>query len=504
MAAVEERRKRNVWNEYVPQSGEVKKIKYDLNTIHDAAYRTVLFNKKTLKNAGASKPGGAAGLLSPADNGQAPSLLPLAAAPVNPLSPPPVGGAPASVAPTSATSLPLPTGTAIPAAGQGSALPVAGTAASTALGLTVDPATRPRRRVYVGSIHFALTEADIRACFETLGKIVSTEMPKDPATMRHKGYCFVEYSTVEEADTAIKTMSGFELAGRPIRVGRPHDATINDSAPVSAAAEAAKAAAMAINQQISPAKPITNSSRVYVGNIFWNIGEPELRAVFATFGEIVSVQLIPNHETGKHKGYGFIEFTSAASAEEAIKTMNGFELAGRSLRVSYPTGGGAPATVGGGGAMNAMGGQAGQQNLGLAGAIAAAAVFKAQQAMSDTAQSLQDEEDMEIKADQRYALMQKLRAGAGLGGDMAKCIAISNMLGSLNDIDDDLQMEVKQECSKFGEVEEVRVHHRQDPVKGFIGKVFVLFKTPQGANTAIPALTGRFFDGRRIEVGSPW
>ena len=49
------------------------------------------------------------------------------------------------------------------------------------------------------------------------------------------------------------------------------------------------------------------NNRCYVGNIHWEINEDHIRKVFSPFGEIVSCQLIPNPETGRHKGYGFIE-----------------------------------------------------------------------------------------------------------------------------------------------------------------------------------------------------
>lgn len=71
------------------------------------------------------------------------------------------------------------------------------------------------------SIHYDLKESDIVALFSTFGTITKSEMSIDPATQRSKGFCFIEYNELASADAAM-VMDGFELAGRKIKVGRPH------------------------------------------------------------------------------------------------------------------------------------------------------------------------------------------------------------------------------------------------------------------------------------------
>jgi RNA recognition motif-containing protein len=76
------------------------------------------------------------------------------------------------------------------------------------------------------------------------------------------------------------------------------------------------------------------SVTLYVGNISYSMKEEELRKSFGQYGEVVSVKIIIDKRTGKSKGYGFVEMDSDASADEALKNMNGQELAGRNVKVN--------------------------------------------------------------------------------------------------------------------------------------------------------------------------
>ena len=73
---------------------------------------------------------------------------------------------------------------------------------------------------------------------------------------------------------------------------------------------------------------------LYVGNISYSMKEEELRKAFGQFGEVVSVKIIIDKRTGKSKGYGFVEMGSDEAADEALKGMNGTELAGRNVKVN--------------------------------------------------------------------------------------------------------------------------------------------------------------------------
>ncbi len=70
-------------------------------------------------------------------------------------------------------------------------------------------------RVYVGSLHYDIKESDVRALFESFGPIKFSEMQIDPLTGKSKGFCFLEFETIE-ASQAAQAMDGFELAGRKV------------------------------------------------------------------------------------------------------------------------------------------------------------------------------------------------------------------------------------------------------------------------------------------------
>jgi len=73
---------------------------------------------------------------------------------------------------------------------------------------------------------------------------------------------------------------------------------------------------------------------LYVGNLSYDLSEAQLREAFEDFGEVSSVRLITDRETGRPRGFGFVEMPDQSSALNAIDSLNGQELAGRRLVVN--------------------------------------------------------------------------------------------------------------------------------------------------------------------------
>jgi poly(U)-binding-splicing factor PUF60 len=69
-------------------------------------------------------------------------------------------------------------------------------------------------RIYVGSIHFELTEEPVRIVFSQFGAIKNISMSTDPVTKKHKGFCFIEFDTPEAAALATQIMNGADFGGR--------------------------------------------------------------------------------------------------------------------------------------------------------------------------------------------------------------------------------------------------------------------------------------------------
>ncbi|MEL7061601.1 MAG: RNA-binding protein [Acidobacteriota bacterium] len=74
------------------------------------------------------------------------------------------------------------------------------------------------------------------------------------------------------------------------------------------------------------------ATRIYVGNLPFSATEEEVRGLFAEYGEVSSVQLIQDRETGRPRGFGFVEMSSGG--DEAIEALHQSQMGGRSLNVN--------------------------------------------------------------------------------------------------------------------------------------------------------------------------
>ncbi|XP_037802972.1 poly(U)-binding-splicing factor half pint-like isoform X5 [Penaeus monodon] len=170
-------------------------------------------------------------------------------------------------------------------------------------------------RVYVGSISFELKEDTIRQAFVPFGPIKSINMSWDPVTQKHKGFAFVEYEMPEAAQLALEQMNGVMIGGRNIKVGRPSNMP----------------QAQTVIDEITEEANYYN--RIYIASVHQDLSETDIKSVFEAFGKIKQCMLTPGTTPGKHKGYGFIEYENSQSAQEAIASMNLFDLGGQYLRV---------------------------------------------------------------------------------------------------------------------------------------------------------------------------
>ena len=73
---------------------------------------------------------------------------------------------------------------------------------------------------------------------------------------------------------------------------------------------------------------------IYIGNLPYSISEDELGELFAAHGEVSSASIIMDRDSGRSKGFGFVEMPDKASAEAAIEAINQSEVQGRSVRVN--------------------------------------------------------------------------------------------------------------------------------------------------------------------------
>ena len=106
--------------------------------------------------------------------------------------------------------------------------------------------------------------------------------------------------------------------------------------------------------------------KLYVGNLSYSVDSSELEKMFSAHGTVASAQIISDRETGRSKGFGFVEMNSDAEAQAAIAALNGQEYQGRTLTVNEARpreerpggfgGGGGGGGYGGGGGRGGGGG----------------------------------------------------------------------------------------------------------------------------------------------------
>ncbi|MCY4380305.1 MAG: RNA-binding protein [Proteobacteria bacterium] len=76
------------------------------------------------------------------------------------------------------------------------------------------------------------------------------------------------------------------------------------------------------------------TNRLFIGNISYQTQESDLQTEFANFGVVKSVKIITDRDSGRSKGFGFVEMETASEAQEAIENLDGKSIDGRPIRVS--------------------------------------------------------------------------------------------------------------------------------------------------------------------------
>ncbi|KAF0303810.1 Poly(U)-binding-splicing factor PUF60 [Amphibalanus amphitrite] len=368
-------------------------------------------------------------------------------------------------------------------------------------------------RVYVGSISFELREDTVRQAFLPFGPIKSIDLSWDPVTQKHKGFAFVEYEMPEAAQLALDQMNGVIIGGRNIKVGRPSNMP----------------QAQAVIDQIQ--EEAKSYNRIYVASVHQDLTDQDIRSVFEAFGRIVTCTLADGG-TGRHKGYGFIEYDTPQAAMDAIASMNLFDLGGQYLRVGRCNTPPNALEI----LMGSLPPTTGAQVMPTASSLAVClrpvwwyprsepaersvcprrAPRRSRppapsqdeerrqeelqkKLMEDEPQTLQQQEDMSIKGHSgRHLVMQRL-----MRPQESRVVVLRNMVGP-EDVDDTLQDEITDECNRFGQVKRVVIYHEaQGDHDGaeVVVKIFVEFAEVPEAEAARTALNGRYFGGRLVRA----
>ncbi|XP_077626505.1 putative RNA-binding protein 23 isoform X2 [Crocuta crocuta] len=183
----------------------------------------------------------------------------------------------------------------------------------------LSPEERDARTVFCMQLAARIRPRDLEDFFSAVGKVRDVRIISDRNSRRSKGIAYVEFCEIQSVPLAIG-LTGQRLLGVPIIVQ-------------ASQAEKNRLAAMANNLQKGSGGPM----RLYVGSLHFNITEDMLRGIFEPFGKIDNIALMKDSDTGRSKGYGFITFSDSECARRALEQLNGFELAGRPMRVGHVT-----------------------------------------------------------------------------------------------------------------------------------------------------------------------
>jgi RNA recognition motif-containing protein len=79
---------------------------------------------------------------------------------------------------------------------------------------------------------------------------------------------------------------------------------------------------------------MTDMKKLFVGNLPWGVDDQQLEEMFAAYGPVASAKVILDRDTGRSRGFGFVEMADGAAADDATNGLNGHEIDGRPLRVN--------------------------------------------------------------------------------------------------------------------------------------------------------------------------
>ncbi|KAI8598867.1 hypothetical protein EDD21DRAFT_417348 [Dissophora ornata] len=361
-------------------------------------------------------------------------------------------------------------------------------------GATVeDETTCDRRTVFVMQLSARLRSSELEAFFSQAGKVRAARIIEDRNTGRSKGVGYVEFYDEESVAKAIE-LTGQKLLGIPVIA--KHTESEKNRLALQAASQAQAATATATESPAQSAAADLSLHRLYVGSVNFDLTEDDLKHVLEPFGPIEFIKLHRDAETGKSKGFAFVQYKNAEDAKQAMERMNGQVLAGRTIKVGLVTERGS----------NTQSNSSYQYN----------------NSQINNSISIDDSDTAgyAMTSQSRAELMQKLARGdASLGATApatatpapapavpsfvqlpvvgpSRSVLLKNMFTDEDKTEPEwakeLEEDVKEEVEKNGQV--VHIHVEQDSP----GEIYLKFDSVQSATNAVQTLGGRFFAGRQI------
>jgi nucleolin len=179
-----------------------------------------------------------------------------------------------------------------------------------------------KRQIFIGGLSFDSEERDLRDFFHDCGEIESIRIPSHHDTGRPRGIAFVDFVDNKGAERALEK-DGQDLQGRSLKIS-----------PTKTARGDAAAGYRNRDRSPPPSRRSNDCKTVFVGNLSHDAEERDLSKAFEGCGDIESIRIVLDRDTGKARGFGYVEFTSKDAVESALK-ISGQDIAGRIVRVDY-------------------------------------------------------------------------------------------------------------------------------------------------------------------------
>lgn len=191
---------------------------------------------------------------------------------------------------------------------------------------------QPRRTLFVRSLPASATTESLEEYFSQSYVIKHATVVSDPQTKQSKGYGFVTFADLEDAQSALEELNGSEFDGKKIRVdyAQPRHREIDEKLGKSVPS----AAALKSKQEREEQRAQNQPPKLIVRNLPWSIKEPDdLAVLFRSFGKVKHAAL--PKRGNKLAGFGFIILRGKKNAEKALQAVNGKEVDGRTLAVDW-------------------------------------------------------------------------------------------------------------------------------------------------------------------------
>ncbi|KAI7888434.1 uncharacterized protein EV154DRAFT_517904 [Mucor mucedo] len=325
---------------------------------------------------------------------------------------------------------------------------------------------RDRRTVFVTQLAARLTTRELEDFFSQAGRLREAKIITDRNSRKSKGVGYVEFYEESSVQNAL-ALSGQKLLGIPVIV------QLSEAEKNRLAMQAQRNALGVTTEPLY--------QRLYVGSLHFSLTDDDVRQIFEPFGALDFVNLHKDPETGRSKGFGFIQYKNGEDAKQALEKMNGFELAGRNLKVGLVT---EKNTLASGGSYNLDD----EETEGVALNSLSRAELMAKLAARDPSD--------EHEAPRRVAPAPIAPRKPFIPTSSSRYVMLNNMFNPAEETEpdwvSDLESDIKIECERYGPVEHIKVNADS------MGEVFLKFDTVESAEKAINALNGRWFGGKQI------